>query len=117
MYTYKAKLIRVVEGDTIDADIDLGFDLSIRQRIKLFGISTPDPKSKDLDIKEKGLAVKSKLIELLTKEFVVETIHNKRGKYGRTMGIIYIKDDNNQLVNLNQMLIDLGLAKDYSGVK
>lgn len=117
MYTYKAKLIRVIEGDTIDADIDLGFDISIRMRIKLFGISTPDPKSKDFDIREQGLVVKSKLIELLPKEFVIETLHNKRGKYGRTMGIVYVKDENNKLININHTLIDLGLAEDYNGVR
>jgi len=117
MYTYKAKLIRVIEGDTIDADIDLGFDIYIRQRIKLFGIATPDPKSKDINIREQGLIVKSKLIELLPKDFIVETLHNRRGKYGRTMGIVYIKDEKNKLTNINHTLIDLGLAEDYNGVR
>lgn len=113
MYTYKAKLIRAVEGDTIDADIDLGFDLSIRQRVKLYGIATPDIKSKDLETKQKALDVKSRLIEMLGNGFVVETILNKRGKYGRVMGIVYIEDSSNNLINVNKLLIEEGFAMEY----
>lgn len=113
MYTYKAKLIRAVEGDTIDADIDLGFDLSIRQRVKLYGIATPDIKSKDLETKQKALDVKSRLIEMLGNGFVVETVLNKRGKYGRVMGIVYIEDSSNNLINVNKLLIEEGLAMEY----
>lgn len=116
MFKYKAKLIKVIEGDTVDADIDLGFDISIRQRIKLYGIVTPNPRSKDLNEQEKAIAVKSKLIELLNKEFIVETVHNRRGKYGRTMGIIYVEYEE-ELVNLNQLLIELGLAQEHNGAK
>lgn len=53
MYTYKAKLVRVINGDTLDIEIDLGFDLVTRQRLKLYGINTPDSKSPDNDIKQK----------------------------------------------------------------
>lgn len=116
MYTYKAKLIKVIEGDTIDASVDLGFDINIRLRIKMYGIITPDPRSKDLNEQEKAINVKSKLLELIGNDFIVETIHNKRGKYGRTMGIVYIKHEG-ELVNVNQLLISQGLAQEHNGAK
>ena len=55
MYTYKAKLIRIVDGDTIDAEIDLGFDTIVRKRIRLFGIDTPETKTKDMNEKTKHI--------------------------------------------------------------
>lgn len=110
MYTYKAKLIRIVDGDTIDAEIDLGFDTIVRKRIRLYGINTPDTKTKDLDEKAKGLASKQRLTELLDKEFVVETILNKRGKYGRVLGVIYNISANNKRLNINEVLVNEGHA-------
>jgi|TARA_B110000495_G_C22977700_1_gene574417 micrococcal nuclease len=110
MYTYKAKLIRIVDGDTIDAEIDLGFDTIVRKRIRLYGINTPDTKTKDLDEKAKGLASKQRLTELLDNEFVVETILNKRGKYGRVLGVIYTISANNKRLNINEVLVNEGHA-------
>ena len=115
MYMYNAKLIRVVDSDTIDAEIDLGFDLHIRQRIRLYGISTPNSRSNDLSERDQGLAAKSRLIELLSREFVVETILNKRGKYGRVLGTVFVKESDDSLVNINQTLIDEGLAEPHVG--
>ena len=62
MYTYKAKLDRVVDGDTVDAHIDLGFDITIHKRIRLAGIDTPESRTRDLEEKARGLASKDKLI-------------------------------------------------------
>jgi len=113
MYTYKAKLIRVVDGDTIDAEIDLGFDTIVRKRIKLYGINTPDTRTKDLIEKEKGHAAKQRLTELINSEFVVETILNKRGKYGRVLGIVYNITSNDETVNINETLVNEGHAVKY----
>ena len=115
MYFYKAKLIRVVDSDTIDAEIDLGFDLSIRQRIRLYGVLTPNSRSHNLDEKELGLAAKGKLIEVLPKEFYVETILNKRGKYGRVLGTVYQKTEDGEYMDINQLLIDEGYATSHQG--
>ena len=115
MYVYKAKLIRVVDSDTIDAEIDLGFDLHIRQRIRLYGVATPNSRSNDLTERDQGLAAKSRLIELLPREFMVETILNKRGKYGRVLGTVFVKNADDSLVNINQQLIDEGLASAHTG--
>jgi len=114
MYTYKAKLVRVINGDTLDIEIDLGFDLVTRQRLKLYGINTPDSKSPDIDTKQKGLDVKNRLIEVLPKEFTVTTILNKRGKYGRILGKVYIVDDNDNKVCINELLVDEGHAIRYN---
>lgn len=114
MYTYKAKLVRVINGDTLDIEIDLGFDIIIKQRLKLYGINTPDSRSTNVTIKQKGLDVKQRLIGILTKEFKVETMLNKRGKYGRILGKVYIVDENDNEVCINELLVDEGLAVRYN---
>ena len=65
MYTYKAKLDRIVDGDTIDAHINLGFDITIYNRRRLAGIDTPESRTRDLEEKARGLASKDRLSELL----------------------------------------------------
>ena len=112
MYTYKANLIRVIDGDTIDAEIDLGFGVFIRQRVRLYGINTPESRTKDLEEKERGLAAKQRLTELLKKQFIIETILNKRGKFGRILGTIYVEDADST-ININQQLVEEGFAKPY----
>jgi micrococcal nuclease len=114
MYTYSAKLIRVINGDTLDLDIDLGFDLSTKQRLKLHGVNAPDSRSMDIDIKQKGIDAKQRLIDLLTKEFKVTTILNKRGKYGRILGFIYVIDSKGNEVNVGEVLVEEGHAIHYN---
>lgn len=113
MYEYKAKLIRVVDGDTIDADIDLGFGVWVKQRIKLYGINTPDSKNHDPQIRGQGIAARNKLIELLPREFVVQTLLNKRGKFGRVLGILYTLHEDDVKVNINDQMVDEGVAIPY----
>ena len=117
MYTYKAKLMRVVDGDTVDAEIDLGFGVFMKQRIRLYGIDTPESRTRDLEEKERGLAAKARLSELLGKEFIVETILNKRGKFGRILGTLHVTQEDGTKMNINQQLVTEG-AKEYSrGIK
>jgi micrococcal nuclease len=113
MYTYRVKLVRVIDGDTIDAEIDLGFNVMMRQRIRLYGISTPATHTKDLEEKERGLASKQRLTELLPKEFIVETILNKRGKIGRIMGIVYVEEYDTS-ININDVMVEEGHAIRYN---
>ena len=114
MYTYSAKLIRVIDGDTVDVDIDLGFDLSIRQRLKLFGVDTPDSRSADPAVKQKGLEAKQRLTEVLPREFKITTILNKRGKYGRVLGTVFVKDrDTGGEINVNDLMVKEGHAVKY----
>ena len=109
MYTYKAKLDRVIDGDTVDANIDLGFDITIHKRIRLAGIDTPESRTRDFEEKARGLASKDKLIELLGDgNFVLES--KEVGKYGRVLGTLHIDD-----MNINDTLVKEGFAVEYDG--
>lgn len=103
MYTYKASIISVINGNTIDADIDLGFNVVIRQRVKLFGVDI---------LEDKESEAKTKLSNLLSRNVIIETMLNKRGKFGRVMGNVKVKH-NDQLVDINQLMVDSGLAIKY----
>lgn len=116
MYTYKANVVRVVDGDTVDMNVDLGFDVWKRLRVRLKGIDTPEIRTKDLEEKERGYAAKNRLIELLESvdyQCILQTFSDK-GKYGRWLGTIIIKDNNNFDLDVNQLLINEGLAKEWS---
>jgi micrococcal nuclease len=109
MYKYNAKLIRVIDGDTIDALIDLGFDVWIKKRIRLYGINTPETRTRDLEEKKAGLAAEERLIALLWEsdnEFVLES--HGVGKYGRCLGTLFTDG-----VNINALLLSEGLAEEY----
>ena len=111
MYNYKIKLDRVIDGDTVDAYIDLGFDISVKKRIRFMGINTPESRTRDLEEKARGLAAKDKLVELLGDgEFVLES--KEVGKYGRVLGTLHMED-----ININQTLVDEGFAVEYWGGK
>lgn len=117
MYTYKAKLVRIIDGDTVDAEIDLGFGVFINQRVRLYGINTPETRTLDLEEKERGLAAKSRLVELLPKEFIIETILNKRGKYGRILGILHVDNEDGSRININETLVKEGYAVEHLGTR
>ena len=112
MYTYQCNTIRVIDGNTVDAIIDLGFNVTIRQRIKLYGVNVQDIRSNDEQVRQQAIASKTKLTELLGNEFVCETIVNKRGKAGRVMGKLSTNNQGSK-VDINQQLIDLGFAERF----
>lgn len=113
MYEYKCKLTRVIDGNTIDAEIDLGFNVVVRQRVRLYGIETPVIQTNNPEEKEKGIAARTRLIELLPKDFVCQTILNKRGKFGRVLGYIYFDKEDGSRVCLNDLLVEEGIATKY----
>ena len=113
MYTYQCNTIRVIDGNTVDAIIDLGFNVTIRQRIKLYGVHVHDIRSADEVEKNSAMADKTKLVDLLGQQFVCETIMNKRGKAGRTMGKVYTIDSTGGKVDVNARMIDDGYAKKF----
>lgn len=118
MYQYKAKLIRVVDGDTVDALIDCGFSTFRKERIRLYGIDTPECRTRDKAEKKRGLAAKARLKELIKEgknEFMVETSIDKKGKYGRLLGELFKMD--NSFESYNQTLVKEGHAKEYYGGK
>jgi len=120
-YIYKAKLERVVDGDTVDALIDLGFDTWVKKRIRYKGIDTWESRTKDLDEKKLGLAAKDRNKELLesvsSKPGYFRLRSHGVGKYGRVLGEIFIKDIEGIEYNINQTLIDEGHAYEYEGGK
>ena len=121
MYEYKAKLKRVVDGDTCDAQIDLGFDVSVKKRIRFAGINAPESRTRDLKEKAKGLAAKDRVKAVLAENpsFTLES--TEIGKYGRVLGKIYVtKIDGSESLTqicLNDQLIKEGHAVEYHGGK
>ena len=113
MYNYKIEVLRVIDGDTIDAEIDLGFDVKIKKRIRFMGINTPESRTRDLEEKARGLAAKDFVVEMMKKHNNKFILHSQGvGKYGRCLGNIFFGDK-----NLNDMLITEGHAVEYFGGK
>ena len=121
MYTYKIKLDRVIDGDTIDAYIDLGFDVSIKKRIRFMGIDTPESRTRDLEEKARGLAAKDRLKAILEGADEIQLCSHGVGKYGRCLGELHIDIVDGQekltLESINQLLIKEGHAVEYFGGK
>ena len=115
-YIYRIRTVnKIVDGDTIDADIDLGFDISLAKRIRLGGIDTPE--SRTTDLKEKALGVESKewLKKKLegAKNILIKTeLPDSTEKYGRIIGHLFI---NEQTTSLNNQMINEGYAWKYDG--
>lgn len=112
MYEYRCKIVKVVDGDTVDVDIDLGFGVWMRnERIRLFGIDTPESRTRDLEEKKYGLAAKDFLIKWTSGgEITLKTQKDKEGKFGRILGELWTFD-----TNINQKLIDEHHAVAYHG--
>lgn len=115
-YVYRIKSVgRVVDGDTIDADIDLGFDISLTKRIRLAGIDTPESRTRDLDEKKLGLDAKNWLKHRLhdANDIVIRTeLPDSTEKYGRIIGHLYINGEDE---SLNNQMISEGYALAYDG--
>ena len=116
MYTYKIEVDRVIDGDTIDANIDLGFDVSVKKRIRFMGINAPESRTKDLEEKAKGLAAKDRVKQLLGGCNNVTLKSHGVGKFGRCLGELTITQAGED-VNLNKLLIKEGHAVEYHGGK
>lgn len=109
-FVYNATLERIVDGDTFDCCLDLGFDVKLhKQRVRLHGIDTPESKTRDLAEKKLGLAAKERLKELCSGKFKIKSLG--KGKYGRILGIPYTEDGK----DICQMLVKEGHAVEYHG--
>jgi len=115
-YIYRIKSVgKVVDGDTIDADIDLGFDISLTKRIRLAGIDTPESRTADVYEKKLGLQAKEWLKHKLenAKDIIIKTeLPDSTEKYGRIIGHIFI---NGEEVSINNQMIAEGHAWNYDG--
>ena len=120
-YIYRGKLERVVDGDTIDALIDVGVDIWIKKRIRYSGIDTWESRTRDLAEKAKGLEAKARnkelLMEVSSKAGYFRLKSFGVGKYGRVLGEIYIQDSNKNTICINNQLITEGHAYIYEGGK
>ncbi len=115
-WRYQAKLDRVIDGDTVDAMIDLGFSTHRSIRIRFYGINTPESRTRDKSEKKRGLASKARLVEILEaddNQFVVQSLGV--GKYGRCLGILYTESLGD--TSVQQTLIDEGHGVEYFGGK
>ena len=121
MYEYGFKLDRVVDGDTVDGTIDLGFGISVKKRIRLLGINAPETRlqrkikdeTKRIAEKELGLRAKDKLADMLhNQEIIIQTKLDKTGKFGRVLGTLLIEQSEEKL-NINEFLLSKGYVRKY----
>ena len=119
MYEYKSRVIKVVDGDTIDVDIDLGFDIILsNQRIRLKGIDTPESRTRDLEEKKFGLLAKEMVESYcpVGSTVTLRTSKDERGKFGRILGDFIIYDSvSDSWVSLCKYLVDKHYAVAYEG--
>ena len=121
MYEYRAHVNRVVDGDTVDVDIDLGFGIILKdERVRIMGIDTPESRTRDKVEKIFGLASKERLKELLGKETILKTQINKdgedmKGKFGRILGDFIVEEWEGQPRMVTDVLIEEGHAVKYHG--
>lgn len=118
-YWYTATVLKVVDGDTLDVMIDLGFNIHHKARVRLYGVNTPESRTKDLAEKEMGLKAKSFTIDWATrhKQVFLKTIAGKDDKYGRILAQIYSDKDvkSEQTACLNEDIVSSGYARAYFG--
>jgi len=114
-WIYNAEVKKVVDGDTFDIVIDLGFDILRKGRVRLYGVNTPESRTKDVAEKQKGLAAKEFTDRWLIRakhKVKIETILDKNEKYGRVLAKVWDEDGN----CLNTDIVSAGLAREYYGV-
>ena len=120
-YVYRCTVTRVVDGDTVDADIDLGFQIIYKERIRLMGIDTPESRTRNKAEKALGLASKARLKELLKtaeplqgkrgkKAIYLQTSKEGKGKFGRILGTLWVNGE-----NVNDILVAENHARPYFG--
>jgi micrococcal nuclease len=121
MYEYRVKILKVVVGDTVDVDIDLGFGVWLRgERVRLYGIDTPESRTRDKEEKIYGLAAKQFLKDKLRGDVTLRTYKDGKGKFGRILGEFWIKDAEGHPVfesvtNINQLMVEEYHAAPYHG--
>jgi len=115
-HNYSAKLLRVVDGDTADAMIDLGFNTWVKKRIRFMGVDAWESRTRNLEEKKKGLAAKAYVKDLLENSDVGKFALRSygTGKYGRVLGELFVKGHEQ---SINKLLIENGHAYEYEGGK
>lgn len=106
LYFYKAKVIDIYDGDSITILVDLGFSITVKKKVRLYGIDTPELRGTE---REDGLKALNYLKSLvLNKDVIVQTYKDKTGKYGRLLATIYLDE-----ININEKLVNENYAMPY----
>lgn len=119
LYLYRAEVAHIVDGDTVDLRVDMGFNVTLKERFRLYGINAPESRTRDHAEKMKGLEATNFLSYTLNDpeaDIYVQSIKDKKGKYGRYLGIIYMTYGTTGIyVNVNKMMVEEGHAiyKEY----
>ena len=120
MYEYRVKILKVIDGDTVDVDIDLGFGVTLTdERVRIMGIDTPESRTRDKVEKVFGKAAKQALLDMLGETSILKTQINRdgedmKGKFGRILGD-FIVDRHGESISVVQALVEDGHAVDYYG--
>ena len=113
MYTYNVEVTRVVDGDTVDVDIDLGFGMVYKkQRVRLMGIDTPESRTRNLEEKFYGLQAKGFMKSMVEGKEGIKLVSHDKGKFGRILGELFIPNTD---ISVNQLMIDNWHAVPYLG--
>ena len=112
MYEYKCYVSRIIDGDSLEASIDLGFGIMFNSKVRLYGIDAPESRTKDEDEKVRGLLAKQYLESKINsaKQVIIQTEKDAKGKFGRVLGKLFADE-----ININQSMIDNHLAVEYFG--
>lgn len=111
-YSYRVKsIVKIIDGDTFDCIMDLGFDVLLEARVRMYGIDTPESRTRDLEEKKFGLLAKDWLIEHLNDDIIISTeLDNEKGKFGRVLGTVWAEG-----TNINEKMIEEHMAVRYHG--
>jgi len=113
MYEYYCEVTRIIDGDTLDVDIDLGFSTKLtKQRIRMLGIDTPESRTRDLEEKSRGLLSKKFLMDLCPVGSKIKLVSHGKGKFGRILGEIFIHQG---VLSINKHMCNEGYAVEYYG--
>ena len=117
MFEYKCDIVRVVDGDTVDVDIDLGFGIWVRnERVRLYGVDTPESRTRDLQEKFYGKYATEYLIAKLGDSCILRTKKDRAGKFGRVLGEFVVYDGHSDSwKNVNEMMVRDFIAVPYHG--
>jgi micrococcal nuclease len=111
-YSYRVKsIVKIIDGDTFDCIMDLGFDVLLEARVRMYGIDTPESRTRDLEEKKFGLLAKDWLGNHLNDDIVISTeLDNEKGKFGRVLGTVWAEG-----ININEKMIEEHMAVRYHG--
>ena len=111
-YSYRVKsIVKIIDGDTFDCIMDLGFDVLLEARVRMYGIDTPESRTRDLEEKKFGLLAKDWLIKHLNDDIIISTeLDNEKGKFGRVLGTVWAEG-----TNINEKMIEEHMAVRYHG--